>query len=395
MGNNIVLEKRGAIPKILAIVPSSFCFGLQNLTLSFFGEIKGKVDAFFLNTAWNDGEFTKRLDQMGLPHFETWLGMFSRKLDPKNVKMSLNALLKLPIAWFHFITIYRKIRPDVVYLANHHEVILLLPMLFFVRQRVVVHMHDPPPAIPFQKMSFWIWRKVVYKFIFISESVKGRTALLGALREHDSVVYNGVQVSHLEFPRFRSNYFIEKNRWPVHSVVVAITGQMTRTKGHEDFIAAAALAVKANPALHFVIGGRPIEPFHTELKGYLKRIGLEERIQFAGWVPSVKDFFEAVDVFVLASRHDEGFGLVLAEAMERGCAVVSTMSGGAVEIIKDSQFGVLVGKNAPEELAKAIIDVTTTRSVHGKCRSECARYRVVTDFNLTTQADRFLATLLR
>ena len=388
-------EQKGAKPKILAIVPSSFCFGLQNLTLSFFGELKGRVDAFFLNTAWNDGEFSKRLDQLGFPHFETWLGMFSRKLDPKNVKMTLHALLKLPIAWYHFITIYRRFRPDVVYLANHHEVILLLPLLFFVRDRVVVHMHDPPPAIPFQKMSFWIWRKVVYKFIFISESVKSRTALLGALREHDKVVYNGIQVSPLEFPRIRSNYFTAKNTWPADSVVVGITGQMTRTKGHEDYIAAAALAAKTNPNLYFVIGGRPIEPFHTELKNLIKKIGLEERIRFAGWVPSVNDFFEGVDVFVLASRHDEGFGLVLAEAMERGCAVISTKSGGSVEIINDSRFGVLVGKNAPDELAKAIIQATSTWSVQGKCRSESARLRVVTDFNLTTQADEFLAALLR
>lgn len=394
MERNLECEKnKEELPKILAIIPSSFCFGLQNLTLSFFGELKGKVNAYFLNTAWNDGEFPRRLDKMGFPHLETWLGMFSRKLDPRNVKMTLHALLKLPLAWYDFIKVYRRFRPDVVYLANHHEVILLLPLLFFVRHKVVVHMHDPPPAIPFQKLSFSIWRKVVHKFIFISESVKCRTAMLGALREHDKVVYNGITVSPLNFPRVRSSYFVDLNGWPSDSIVVGITGQMTRTKGHEDFIAAAAMAAKINPNLYFVIGGRPIEPFHTELKERIKELGLESRIRFAGWMPSVKDFFDALDVFVMASRHDEGFGLVVAEAMERGCVVISTKSGGAIEIVEDNVSGFLVNKSAPNELAKAIIYAFSTKFTQGKNSSELGRLRVTENFNITKQANLFIEIL--
>ncbi len=70
--------------------------------------------------------------------------MFSRKLDWVNLRMTLECLAKLPIAWSHCIRVWWSFRPDVIYVANHHEVILLWPLLLLMRQRVVCHMHDPP-----------------------------------------------------------------------------------------------------------------------------------------------------------------------------------------------------------------------------------------------------------
>ena len=374
--------------RVLAIVPSSFCFGLQNLTLAFFGNLSPHVRPFFLNTRWNDGEFPRRLDALGLPHAATWFGMFSRKLDARNVKMTLHCLVKLPIGYWDFWRIYRQFRPDVIYLANHHEMILLWPLLLLLRNKVVCHMHDPPPAIPFQKASFAVWRLAVNRFLFISESVRVRTALLGAPGPRDLVVCNGVRISPLAQPRGRDGRFVRQFGWPEDCVIVGITGQMTETKGHEDFLGAARICAARNPRLRFVIGSRPLEPMATRLTAQVGEYGLGDRVQFSGWLPTPQDFFVAVDVLVLASRHDEGFGLVVAEAMERGAAVVATRSGGAAEIVEDGVSGFLIAKRAPEEMAERLLTLASDDTLRARF-AQAGRHRVEVHFDLERQVKLF------
>jgi glycosyltransferase involved in cell wall biosynthesis len=377
---------------ILAIVPSSFCYGLQNLTLDLFSHLRGRVDAHFLNTAWNDGEFPRRVDELGYSQSATWLGMFSRKFDWYNLRMTLHALWKLPIAWCDFLVLMRRLRPDVVYLANHHEVILLWPLLILFRGRVVVHMHDPSPPIPFQRFSFSIWRRAVQKFLFISRNVQERTALLGPLSVTDEVIHNGVRISTLRLPRQRNNQLVECFRWPAGSLVIGISGQMTETKGHEDFIEAAALIAPVFPHVRFVIGGKPKEPYCSRLKAQLIKAGLNARVGWTGWLPTAQEFYNGIDILVLASRHNEGFGLVVAEAMERGCAVVSTRSGGAVEIIDDEFSGLLVPKRDPRSLAAALSRLAKDPVLLENLALE-GRRRVVENFNGRLQAVKFLDAL--
>ena len=374
--------------RVLAVVPSSFCFGLQNLTLAFFGKLSPTVRPFFLNTRWNDGEFPRRLDALGLPHAATWFGMFSRKLDARNLNMTLQCLVKLPIAYRDFWRTYRRFRPDVIYLANHHEVILLWPLLMLLRDKVVCHMHDPAPAIPFQRASFAVWRLAVNRFLFISESVRERTALLGPPGPRDRVICNGVRISPLAQPRVRDGRFVREFGWPEDSVIVGITGQMTETKGHEDFLAAARLCSARQPRLRFVIGSRPLEPMATKLTKLIADHGLEKQVRFSGWLPTPQDFFVAIDVLVLASRHDEGFGLVVAEAMERGAAVVATRSGGATEIVEDGASGFLIAKKAPEEMAGRLLELAADDALRTRF-AQAGRRRVEVHFDLERQVKLF------
>jgi glycosyltransferase involved in cell wall biosynthesis len=371
--------------RILAIVPSAFCFGLQNVTLSLFERISRDVPCHFLVTKWNDGEFPRRLRQLNIPFSEAWLGMFSRKLDWRNVRMTIECLLKLPSAYIALKRLLREFRPTCIFLANHHEAILLWPILVFLRKKVVCHLHDVPPPIPFQKISYRIWRTGIGRFIFISNSAKARTAELGPVNQTDPVIWNGVQIRDLTLPRGRSDRFCAQFDWPGDSVVVGLTGQMTVTKGHEDFIAAAAQIAGGNPKARFVIGGKPEEPFSSSLREQIAAKDLNGFIEFSGWIPEVKDFFDGIDVFVLASRHDEGFGLVLAEAGERGLACVATRSGGATEIILDQETGMLVPKRDVGSMSSAIQKLLMNEELRRELGGR-ARARVVEFFNLDCQA---------
>jgi glycosyltransferase involved in cell wall biosynthesis len=318
--------------------------------------------------------------------------MFSRKLDRVNIAMTIECLFKLPIGWLDFLKLYRSFKPDVIYLANYHEIVLLAPLLFWVRHKVICHIHDPPPAIGFQKFSFSIWRRVVGRFFFISRDVQNRTACLGSHHTTDVVIYNGVEIAPLPLPRFRSRRFCEMFGWPEDTVIFGITGQLIPTKGHEDFVAAAYLASASNKKLKFVIGGRDSEQFAQQLRKLIGNREMGQSISFCGWLPRAMDFYDGIDVLILASRHDEGFGLVIAEAAERGVPAISTRSGGATEVILDGQSGIVVDKNDPRSLANAIIRLAGDDELRKEMGIR-ARDRIVKKFNLDLQSKEFAKLL--
>ncbi|MEP7305882.1 MAG: glycosyltransferase family 4 protein [Acidobacteriota bacterium] len=300
--------------------------------------------------------------------------------------------MKLPIAYYDVIRLTRRMRPDVIFVANYHEVILLWPLLIMLRRKVVCHMHDPPPAILFQKLSFCLWRLAIGRFICISTNVRERLSRLGNLSSRDMVLHNGVEVSGLTLPRRRSDRLCGQFGWPETVLVVGITGQMSAHKGHEDVLEAFRLLTQECANLRLVIGGKQQEPFFSHLQRRLERDGIRTLVGFAGWLSRSQDFFEAIDIFVMASRHEEGFGLVVAEAGERAVPVVCTRSGGAVEVILDGQSGILVDKNNPGEMAAAIKRLARNSQLRMEM-GEAGRRIVLQHFNLDDQA-RELARLL-
>jgi glycosyltransferase involved in cell wall biosynthesis len=69
-----------------------------------------------------------------------------------------------------------------------------------------------------------------------------------------------------------------------------------------------------------------------ELRALGKANGLGGRVGFTGFVESVHEAMRALDIVVHASTAPEPFGLVIAEAMACGRAVIASDAGGAREI---------------------------------------------------------------
>lgn len=93
------------------------------------------------------------------------------------------------------------------------------------------------------------------------------------------------------------------------------------------------------------------------LERQIAQARLGDRITLAGTVvPATLDrFYDSADLFVMPSLH-EGYGMVLAEAMARGLAIVCTSGGAAAETVPDDA-GLKVPPGDADALHKAIARV--------------------------------------
>lgn len=95
-------------------------------------------------------------------------------------------------------------------------------------------------------------------------------------------------------------------------------------------------------------------PEGESLKKYVKRLGMEEEIIFAGKVPNreVKNYCAAADLFLFSST-SETQGIVSLEAMAAGTPVLAVDATGTADIVENGKNGYLVKESVPD-LAKKL-----------------------------------------
>lgn len=116
-------------------------------------------------------------------------------------------------------------------------------------------------------------------------------------------------------------------------------------------------------------------PQETQLRQRCMKLGLSERVRFAGPARRGDElwrYYDDADVFALASR-SEGTPKVLLEAMARGLPVVATHVGGIPSIVKDRETGLLFSDDDPTSLSQALYSMAVdaemrTRVVQGGAR---------------------------
>ncbi|BAV52606.1 Capsular polysaccharide biosynthesis protein (plasmid) [Mesorhizobium loti] len=97
-------------------------------------------------------------------------------------------------------------------------------------------------------------------------------------------------------------------------------------------------------------------PLRNAAMNHARKLGIEERVLFAGRSQHVGFWLSQMDVFLLLSRH-EGLPNVLIEAQYSGLPVVATPAGGSGETFENGRTGTLlpgIERVDPEEVAKVL-----------------------------------------
>lgn len=100
------------------------------------------------------------------------------------------------------------------------------------------------------------------------------------------------------------------------------------------------------------IAGTGSEESLQYLKSLCKENGVEDSVDFLGFVSDMESLYKKASVFVLSSRY-EGFGLVLIEAMSQGCACIACdYKGRQREIMETLPGPPCLGRGAEVQNAK-------------------------------------------
>jgi glycogen synthase len=124
-------------------------------------------------------------------------------------------------------------------------------------------------------------------------------------------------------------------RWTVEEgdPLVLFAGRITRQKGPEYFVEAAARVAAEMPSVKFAVAGEG-----DRLPDMVARVaahGLENRFLFTGFLPSedLDRLYARADVYVMPSV-SEPFGLTALEALRQGTPVILSRSAGVSEVVR-------------------------------------------------------------
>ncbi|MBI3663823.1 MAG: glycosyltransferase family 4 protein [Acidobacteria bacterium] len=144
--------------------------------------------------------------------------------------------------------------------------------------------------------------------------------------------------------------------------VAGIFGRLQPWKGQHVFLQAAAVPklreTKRELAARFLVVGGSVfgldRGYAEELRRQAADAGIAERVLFLGQRSDTNALMNACDVVVHASVEPEPWGLVLAEAMAAGRAVIGAAAGGPLEMIADGRTGMLTPPGDAAALADAM-----------------------------------------
>ena len=306
------------------------------------------------------------------------------RIGVETVSLPLPAIRKgksLPFLPFAVLRLWRLLRAkeiSLVHVNDADDAAIAALACRLVGIPCVVHMRSEMVPKKFRKLRLQ-WADLL---IAVSEGVREK-AIQGGLPGGKVVtLYSGIDAARAgaagEGWRIRQAHGISQQ-----TLVIGSVANIAPKKGYDVLIRAVAKARQEIHDLACIIVGADDRGLREGLERLGDSLGLGGRLRFVGFQEKVFPYLDAMDLFVLASV-DEGFGIVLLEAMASGKAVVATAVDGPPEIVEDGQSGLLVPPRDPEALAKALVELLKDpqrRAAMGRR----GRERVETVFTLDSQ----------
>lgn len=176
------------------------------------------------------------------------------------------------------------------------------------------------------------------------------------------------------------------------AVVIGTVGKLNRGKGVYEALYAFNRLAPEYPQLKLLFVGEG--PERGPLEQEVKKLGIDDRVVFAGMRRDVERMYAAMDIFVLPSTCDEAFGMVIIEAMAMEKPVIGTTVGGIPAIINHNVTGLLVPPADEAGLSAALARYIEDRNLALRIARNGRRF-VEDRFSDETSGDKFEAVFKR
>ncbi|MFQ5877267.1 MAG: glycosyltransferase family 4 protein [Acidobacteriota bacterium] len=204
----------------------------------------------------------------------------------------------------------------------------------------------------------WLYRRQVDHLVVANASVLERYARIlecGALRrERVTVVDMAYRPERFHLGVDGSRVRAELGLGP-DVPLVGVIGRLVHDKAQDDFLRAAKRVLDRRPEARFILTGTG--PQEREFRSLAASLGLSDAVRFLGFRNDVPEIIAALTVSVLPSIDCDASSTVLKESLACGVPAVATAIGGAVEILRPGETGLVVPPRDPGRLAEAILSL--------------------------------------
>jgi glycosyltransferase involved in cell wall biosynthesis len=220
---------------------------------------------------------------------------------------------------------------------------------------------------PIQNLAHRLTRVLARGVVANSFAGKAFAQRLFALPPHHvHVVWNGLALEKLERQAAAATDYRSEFFGGPHLRIACVVGMIKPAKDHHLALETAARLIAADSGWRVLFVGDQLSgsgayqvgrdsdtsDYKAGVLGHYERLGLSERIKFAGLRTDVPAILRQCDVLYVTSTH-EGFPNVVLEAMGLGVPVVSTEYSDIRRILPFPWQ--VVASRSPDDLARAVI----------------------------------------
>lgn len=209
----------------------------------------------------------------------------------------------------------------------------------------------------------------------IAVSEAARSTLTEHLETDAVVVPNGIYARRLA-------QGVLDSRWTGKSIGFIGRFQEPR-KGLSLLVDALPSIIQFNPDIRVLVAGPgDATEFLQEVPAHL-----HGRFAFLGRISEEEkaNFLHSIGVYVAPNTGGESFGIILAEALAAGAAVVASDIPAFAALLGDGAYGTLFQSESPEDLARAINEVLSDDELRNRLRTDGKEYAQSFDWDVVAE----------
>ncbi|WP_380806589.1 glycosyltransferase [Shivajiella indica] len=299
-----------------------------------------------------EGPLAEELRKIGTEVIIQRLGILRRKyFNPKGLFNRAQVLWKAKKVLKRWI-VEKNI--DIIY-SNTSAVLVGAWLAYSTGKRHIFHLHEIIVS-PFWLGKFlgMLIQKTSDQVIVVSQAVYDNWKdKIEEKKLH--LIYNGLDYT----PFLEGNKSIREQVAPPEKdkIWIGMIGRVSHWKGQGYFLDLAKILSEKYSNIHFIIAGDAFpgtEHLLSEMQEKIRTLGLGERVSYLGFRSDVADLLQSLDIFVLPSILPDPLPTVILEAMASAIPVIATAHGGACEMVKEGETGLLIPWNDPQKAANQI-----------------------------------------
>ena len=337
--------------RVLNVVPTLMCGGTENQFMTLARQLdRTRFDVeFACLRRW--GGFVDELIQRRIPLTEY----------PVSTFRSVSAVRQQARLARHI----RRRDVQIVHAYNFYGNVFATPPARLVAPVTIASIRDRAPYLtPMQKRVQRYACQFADCILVNADAVKDWLIGEGYDSSKISVIRNGVDLARFDNPpapvELRRQLHVADD-----TPLVGVISRLTRLKGLEHFLEAAAMIKARVPNVRFLVVGEtsPMDQGYLgDLQRYAERCGVAPYVTFTGLRTDVPALLASLTVSVMPSLN-EALSNVVLESMASGAPTVATAVGGTPEAIVDGVTGLLVPPAESAAIADAVVHLLTDASL--------------------------------